>query len=108
MLPVDMSRLVVFFLDICDANSTMYSARHGFANLRRYMGMGWPGMGVGPTSGTRMKPVPVAWVWRVFLRHYYSNHRYCTVYATNIFETIDSHQNGSSSVETRNVSCNPT
>jgi len=41
-------------------------AHHGFANPRRYPGMGGTGTGMGRLKVTHRKPTPVARVWRVF------------------------------------------
>ena len=61
------------------------SAHHGFVNPRGYVGMGQLGTGTGTAWGTHSKPIPVQWVWWVFLRHYNSKYRYSTVYASIFF-----------------------
>ena len=42
------------------------SARHGFANLHGYAGVGQVGTGMGLLQGIHLKPIPAAQVWRVF------------------------------------------
>jgi hypothetical protein len=36
------------------------SARHGFANLRRYVGVGQADTGTGLLQGTHLKPIPIS------------------------------------------------
>jgi hypothetical protein len=42
------------------------SARHGFANLHGYAGVGQAGTGTGLLQGTHSKPIPMQWVQQVF------------------------------------------